>query len=213
MRRWPRRATTDPDQIRKWWTKAPDSNVAVVLGGGVFALDVDPRNGGDGSLAELIASHGALPVTPTSVTGSGGRHFLFRYPADLKLGNRPGIRPGLDVKGERGYIVAPPSVHPSGGHYRWADGLAPGEVEIAAAPQSLLDLMVKRPARPKAPAPPRPQPQVRGAKPRRVARPDQPDAPAPRRLNPESARRSRGAWPGRSVSTGTSPSTGRRSSD
>ena len=74
-------ATTDPIQIRKWWSRWPDSNIGIPTGeaSGFLVLDVDPRNGGDQSLSDLLDQHGQLPSTLTQRTGSGGTHYIFRH--------------------------------------------------------------------------------------------------------------------------------------
>lgn len=113
-------ATTDPAQIHAWWAKWPKANVGLATGkvSGFFALDVDPRHGGDDSLAKLEREHGPLPPTFTVRTGSGGRHFYFLMPADgAPLKNRIGLSPGIDIRADGGYVVAPPSIHVSGGPY------------------------------------------------------------------------------------------------
>jgi len=102
------------------------------------ALDIDPRNGGDGSIDELELHYGPLPETVESRTGGGGRHLLFRNPGvPLRKGLGAGF-PGVDLKADGGYIVAPPSIHPTGAAYAWH--LDPGETELANLPEWLLDL-------------------------------------------------------------------------
>jgi DNA-binding MarR family transcriptional regulator len=105
-------ATTDAERIRSWWKRWPDANIGIPTGerSGFLALDEDPRHGGYDSLRQLTKTHGELPRTKTTKTGSGGRHYLFSYPAGSGIGNSSGrLGPGLDVRGEGGYIVAPPS--------------------------------------------------------------------------------------------------------
>lgn len=113
-------ATTDESTIRKWWTRWPTANIGVVTGeaSGMFVLDVDPRNGGDLTLARLEREHGTLPPTLVARTGGGGRHILFAHPG-MKVSAGVKLGPGLDIKGEGGYIVAAPSVHASGAKYEW----------------------------------------------------------------------------------------------
>lgn len=109
IRDWPHEASTDPRRITAWWNRWPDANIGVVTGerSGVLALDVDHPP----ALAELEAARGELPATRTHATGSGGMHYLFSYPdTGERFGNSSGDLPeGLDVRGEGGYIVAPPS--------------------------------------------------------------------------------------------------------
>src|SRR5579871_4239371 len=114
-------ATTDEAQIHQWWGSYPEANIAIPTGAqtGLLVFDIDPRNGGTDSLEELIHAHGRFPDTAEQETGGGGRHIFFRY----KGGPVPkNLAPGIDLKGDGGYIVVPPSVHPSGKTYVW-DGL------------------------------------------------------------------------------------------
>jgi hypothetical protein len=139
-------ATTDRAVIRSWWRVDPEANLGLATGAisGIFVLDVDPDHGGEGSLASLLGCHGPLPPTVVSLTGGGGKHLLFRHPGgECKVRNLVGFYDGLDVRGDGGYILAPPSVHPSGRRYRWAPG---NSGEPAGAPGWLLDI-VKEPER------------------------------------------------------------------
>lgn len=124
--------------LRRWFRRSPDYNVAIVTGAlsGLVVLDVDPRHGGDKSLKKLEREHGPLPRTLESVTGGGGRHYYFSHPGG-EVRNRTGIEPGIDLRGDGGCIVAPPSLHPSGKRYRWVKGRAPGQVKLAHLPDWL----------------------------------------------------------------------------
>lgn len=141
MRNWPGIATNDRAQIERWFTTDfPDSNVGIVTGAaaGTAVLDVDARHGGEQSVAALETEHGELPETPTSKTGGGGWHFYFKAPG-IKIKNSAGaIGPGLDIRGEGGFVVAPPSVHASGQSYTWLPGRGPGDVPMADMPPWLL---------------------------------------------------------------------------
>lgn len=131
-------ATTSADQIIQWWRQWPSANLAVATGATskIVALDIDAKNGKRGfdSLAELETEHGALPVTLTSRTPSGGEHLLFEHPGG-EIPNRAGIRDGLDVRGDGGYIVAPPSTV-NGKPYIWTR-----EMDIAAPPAWFIKLL------------------------------------------------------------------------
>jgi hypothetical protein len=141
-------ASTDPGRIRSWWTRWPHANVGVATGAvsGLIVVDVDLPDGPD-SLAELEAQHGSLPATCEQRTGSGGRQLLLTHPGP-PVGNRAGVVPGIDVRGDGGYIVVPPSIHATGGRYRWV-----GRTPPATAPGWLLALpdrtrgLERRPAR------------------------------------------------------------------
>lgn len=113
-------ASVDEQQIRRWWQAHPAANIGIRTGSesALLVLDVDPRHGGNESLDEILLSNGQIEECPESHTGSGGRHFLFKHPG-WKTGNRANFRPGLDIRGDGGYIVAPPSNHKSGAAYEW----------------------------------------------------------------------------------------------
>lgn len=138
-------ATSDQEQIAEWATHWPDANIGVATGqkSGFIALDIDPRHGGDDNLAELEREHGKLPGTVVSLTGGGGKHYLFLWPGEY-VKSRQGdtaILPGVEIKGDGGYIVAPPSLHQSGQRYEWELSSRPGDVAIAPLPLWLLELL------------------------------------------------------------------------
>ncbi len=122
------------DQIQRWWRRWPDANVGIVTGAvsGLVVLDVDPRKGGGDLLAALEDVYGALPRTVESLTGGGGQHFYFRHPG-ASVPSRS-IAPGLDIKGDGGLVVSPPSGHVSGRVYAWESGCAPSDVSLADLP-------------------------------------------------------------------------------
>lgn len=113
-------ATTDQAQIERWWSRWPNANVAVRTGevSRLVVIDIDPEHGGEDSLDRLIAAHGCLPAGRVVRTGSGGRHLYFRHPG-VVVRNDAGRRlgPGLDIRGDGGYVIAPPSRHGCGGRY------------------------------------------------------------------------------------------------
>lgn len=134
------RATADLDQVTDWWRWQPNANIGLHCGAaGLLALDAD-------SYKEHFDGAGLLTwedqETITSLTGGGGTHLLYSMPAGERFGNGTGALPaGVDVRGWGGYIVAPPSVHPSGNLYRWETGYGPhecGPLELPAALRSLL---------------------------------------------------------------------------
>jgi len=116
---------------------------------GMFALDIDHPDG-PASLAALEAKHGALPLTLSQTTGGGGRQMFFRWPEGREVRNSAGkLGPGLDVRGEGGYVIMPPSVHPSGGVYAWDGG---PDTPVVDAPEWFLNLVCAKPAGLKVPA-------------------------------------------------------------
>lgn len=133
-------ATTDPATIRARWARCPDANLGLPTGerSGVLVLDLDRKNGHDGvaELQTLAKKHGTIPRTACARTAGGGLHLLFRHVPGI--GNRTGILPGVDVRGEGGYIVAPPSVGANGTAYAWA--VEPSEA-LVDCPAWGLDLI------------------------------------------------------------------------
>lgn len=116
-------ASTDPAQVRKWWQRAPASNIGLATGHRFDVVDVDwltkdtlQPTGAQESWPELRDS-GALPdVHGIATTARGGVH-LFLLPTGG--GNLAGFRPGLDYRGIGGYVVAPPSRDEHGRRYTW----------------------------------------------------------------------------------------------
>jgi hypothetical protein len=132
-------ATSNTATLRRWFTGAHPYNIGVRTGvpSGVFVLDIDGERGFS-SLAKLVELHGLLPSTLVSTTGKG-RHYWFvaRSPIPCSVGK---IAPGIDIRGDGGYVVAPPSIHPNGAIYRWVNDAPPAE-----APDWLLKLARHRP--------------------------------------------------------------------
>lgn len=125
-------------EVEGWWRRWPQANLAVVTGtvSGLVVLDVDPRHGGDETVAALEAEHGSMPRTVKSLTGGGGQHFYFRHPG-RRIVSRV-IAPGLELKAEGGMVISPPSVHTTGRHYVWERGRVPSDVALADLPEWLL---------------------------------------------------------------------------
>lgn len=111
-----RPATTE---IGDWFTRWPDANLAVVTGvvSALVVLDLNPRQDGEASLARLARENGPVPETVEAQSG-GGRHLYFAHPGGI-VPDRLDLAPGIDLRGDGGYLVAPPSVHASGANYRW----------------------------------------------------------------------------------------------
>jgi hypothetical protein len=124
-----------PEAIRLCWEAEPAFNIGVATGAvsKIFVVDVD---GDDAALRQL----GDMPST-VSVTTARGQHYYFKYP-DMPVRNSAGkIAPGVDVRGDGGYVLAPPSIHPTGLRYRWTAGC---HNAIATAPAWLLKALAER---------------------------------------------------------------------
>ena len=120
--------------IRAWWDRWPDASVGVATGSAsnliVIDEDLDEDKGIDGyhSVMAWERDHKPLPETVRALTGRGGAHMYFHY-TGTDIGNRAGILEGVDVRGEGGYVIAPPSMHPNGTEYQWE--YPPDEIPLA----------------------------------------------------------------------------------
>lgn len=140
-------ASRDPEQVRRWWRQWPDANIGILTGpeSGIAVLDVDGQ-AGEESLTALIKQHGRPAETAKSATGGGGRHIIFKYPADGRLKNSTSkLGPKLDTRGDGGYIVAPPSVHISGRRYEWIND--PISTPLTEPPGWLIDILGRETAK------------------------------------------------------------------
>jgi len=137
-------ATRDETQILAWWQQYPNAMIGVPMGpaSGLWAvdLDLDPAKKIDGkaTLDQLTAQRGPLPPTWATVTPRGGRHLIFAWDPNVEIGNSASkIGPGIDVRGNGGYICLPPSLYATGGAYQWEPS---GPQNAALAPLWLVAL-------------------------------------------------------------------------
>lgn len=133
-------ATTDAAQVKAWWQQWPNANIGIATGkksGGIFVidLDIDENKGLDGyhALQDWERENGSFPDSWMSITGRGGYHLYFK--SDTEIKNRAGIIDGIDVRGEGGYVVAPPSIHSNGRRYEWE--YSPEEYELVEADEAV----------------------------------------------------------------------------
>src|SRR6516225_3737363 len=126
--------TTNADEIKRDWARWPQANVRIAIGpeSGIWVLETDTAAGhgvdGAASLAALETEHGPLPPTLMAISPSGSKHYYFSWPDDPAVvirNSASAIAPGIDVRGAGGMVVAPPSVKPGIGEYRWLNDLAP----------------------------------------------------------------------------------------
>lgn len=145
--KWADVATCEKNTLLGWWEYNPNANIGIVCGrrSGIVVLDVDKDKGGFDSLQQLQNRYGKLPATPTSATGSGGEHLFFAYPEHATIRNSAGkLGAGLDIRGDGGYVVAPPSVHPNGKRYKWV--VLPSETPLAPVPDWIIELLSEKQA-------------------------------------------------------------------
>ena len=133
-------ATTDRNEIERMWRPDGHANVAVPTGrpSGIVVLDVDGDEGSD-ALYLLENDHGALPRTASVQTPSGGAHYYFKHPGGEIRNSVRQLGPGLDIRADGGYVIAPPSVGPNGLRYE-PDERAP----LAELPEWLLGRLTSR---------------------------------------------------------------------
>jgi hypothetical protein len=114
-------ASTDPALIAHWWQQDPNYNIGIATGerSHCFVVDIDGPDA-EAELKKLEAEYGALPLTVESITPRPGRHLFFDWPRQSVRNSAGKIAPRIDVRGEGGYVLAPPSIHPSGRPYHWS---------------------------------------------------------------------------------------------
>jgi len=150
--------TTNETQIISDWQRWPQANVCIVTGpvSNIFVLDVDtpeghgPERDGGAALAALEAIHGPLPPTREARSPTGGRHLYFRYPKNGNIFNSDNeVGPGLDIRGDGGMVLAPPSIKPAKGDkpegmYTWVN-----DIPMVQAPDWLLQLALDKNTEPR----------------------------------------------------------------
>ena len=145
---WQHEASIDPEQIKKWFSNN-DTNIGILTGqqSNLIVLDIDNKNEniGDASFDELFPDG---IDTVEAITGNG-RHLYFKYSAGKEIGNSIGLMPGLDLKGNGGFVVAPPSVHSSGRQYAFEASSLPANTPLAELPNEILEKIKRNSATPR----------------------------------------------------------------
>lgn len=141
IKEWQHNATTDEKIIREWWNEWPDANIGIQTGekSGLVVLDFDIVKGGDKSLKLLIRMSGELTDYVACKTG-GGYHLYFAH-SGARLRNKQALLPGFDLRGDGGYVVAPPSLHKSGKKYCWEPNRHPEGRTLPQMPESLINFI------------------------------------------------------------------------
>ena len=139
-------ATTEETQIIQWTEQYPNANIGIKAGDSILIIDVDNKKDKTGvnDILEIIKDLGPLPKRPTVETPTGGCHLYFKHPgigikaqAGVKWKGQP---TGIDIRVGNSYVVAPPSIHPEGGEYKWSEDnpLVPIE-NLPELPQSWIE--------------------------------------------------------------------------
>lgn len=129
-------ATRNAETIEAWWQQDPEFNIGVACGAvsGIFVVDVDGVDA-EAELNKLEREYGTLPPSVEVITPRPGRHIYFQAPQTSVRNSAGKIAPGVDVRGDNGYVISPPSVLVSGRRYAWSVDSAS---VIAEAPDWLL---------------------------------------------------------------------------
>jgi Bifunctional DNA primase/polymerase, N-terminal len=128
-----RGATTRLRDVLDWWEDDPDANIGIATGAGLLVITIDPERHG---------SLDALPINPIPLTGlvtigNVGWHLYFTYPKNILMDSQQdALGPGMDLHADGSYVVAPPSIHPSGQRFAWTSYIAPRSV-----PPKILTLL------------------------------------------------------------------------
>lgn len=127
-------ATTDLEQVERWWSRNPTANIGIATGqlsGGLVVIDMDvdkemDKDGYHAFVRWCEENYLILPDSWLSITGRGGYHLLYKssFPVPTKIGWLEDV----DIKADGGYIVAPPSIHPNGTRYEWEQ--APDDYDL-----------------------------------------------------------------------------------
>ena len=134
---WKFTPPNNENQICGWLTNDPEYNLGTPTDE-LLVIDVDPKNGG--SIDALRALGSPLPDTQVSATPSGGWHFIYDLPPDVRVRGSVGkLAPGIDVRSSGNLIVLPGSAI-NGRDYRWLEGHSPKERKRAIAPDWLIEL-------------------------------------------------------------------------
>ena len=141
---WARLQTFPADEmaIRSWLDIDTSFGIGLIqgIGAGTIVLDFDARDGGMETLAQLEA-RGMIPAnTPRALTPGGGAHIILRHPG-RRVPTRKGVLPGMDVRGDGGFIVAHPSIHENGRRYEWDVDAHPEDMPVADCPGALVDII------------------------------------------------------------------------
>lgn len=140
---WRDRATTDQEIVRQWWQQQPFANIGIVCGqaSGVVVLDFDGEEG-NATLRDLETKFPELVEAPAVNTGRG-IHLYLAYAPEL---SHPSVRvlPGLDLRSEGSYVVAPPSLHSRGCRYEWVEERDLDSASLIAPPAELMEFVLRR---------------------------------------------------------------------
>lgn len=152
MASWQHAATNNTRTIHNWYNGLyNDHGIGIATGPqpngqNLIVVDIDehdPAKSGTSTLRDLEKRYGALPLTVRATTGSNGQHIYLLAPPSVEIRNDAGSRlgAGIDIRGDGGQVLAPPTIHPNGNLYQWQPGMSPADVEPAPMPAWMLELI------------------------------------------------------------------------
>jgi hypothetical protein len=159
LKAWQHAATADLQTINNWFTGIYQNHGIGIATGpqpngqNLIVVDIDEHDidrSGTVTLHNLETKYGPLPQTVTVATGSGGKHIYLLAPPGIEIRNDAGTRlgVGIDLRGDGGQVLAPPTVHPNGTAYRWVENCSPWDIEPAPMPKWMADLICNPQAQP-----------------------------------------------------------------
>lgn len=136
-----RKRLATPEEVRQWFKTDPSYNLAMITGelSGACVVDLDSHKPNyDPAIAyDYFSEHDG----PVSVTPRLGNHLYYKFPTGLKLTINAGALPGIDFRGEGGYILVPPSSNGTGNPYAWVEKKAIGELPLKELPDAYINLL------------------------------------------------------------------------
>jgi hypothetical protein len=142
-------ATDDEEIMADWGRRYPNANIGIAAGepSRFLAVDLDPRNGSEATIARLAAKKQTFPPTVEVRTWSGGTHLYYAWQPGI-INSKSKLGRGIDIKTTGGYVVAPPSrvrCRETGksGAYRWV--CSPLGEHLPRLPQWAVEALKPKP--------------------------------------------------------------------
>ena len=156
IKNWQNQASKDPKKISGWWAQWPQANIGVACGlSDLVVVDLDVKNehqNGIETWRDIVLEHNIDDDTAIQLTPSGGQHLVFQGNGNPIRNSSSKLGPGVDIRGDGGYIVLAPSVLDNG-EYIWDVGAHPTKTALAHFPASLATILLDGNIQAKIPAP------------------------------------------------------------
>ena len=149
IKAWKKYQTTLPTtkEIKSDCSQYPESNLAIITGtlSGIIVIDIDSAEGREAYIAECGEIHETIQAKTGRADGQG-LHLFFKHPGDGLYANMAKVFPGIDVRGDGGYVIAPPSIHESGNTYEWQNihPIEDGLDDLMELPEEVKEMLLKK---------------------------------------------------------------------